>query len=450
MNQSPQVQDNGNSFPASVVYAYPPAGVIDDEISLAVLLSKLVKQWKLMAAIAVGGSLLAVAIALYLTSIYQVQTTLSLPKEADVSPFVSNGLGVGTANAVFKRYYNEVRSVEKFSNYLISKDYLTKLFPGSGASQEILASNMVKSFSVNIDEPLPATIGGLVANPERITISLVHADEPLIAQILSAYVKDVGASLIQSITTEQRIVIGAKIKQLNSKIDILRIREKTKRMAEISRIKEKNSEEIASLQQKIAAVLSKAKQNTKDRLVQILEARSVAESLGIVFPTELKEIKGEDSQQDRLQTLINVNNNDTLPLFLMGTRYLDSLINTIKSRQDEAAFVTEISDFRKQIALLENDARLAALLGRSSDDPYISEVPDIQANIAQLQSLTVDFSDANVYTVESDVLMTGLPVKPNRKVIIVVGVVLSAMLALLVGIVAVSIQRNSEPPAQQQ
>jgi LPS O-antigen subunit length determinant protein (WzzB/FepE family) len=442
MSQSPQLQHNNETFPQSVIYAYPPAAGVNDEINLGEVLAKLMGQWKIMAAIVLVGALLSIVVALLLPKIYKVDSVLALPTEADISIFTTNGLSSRSSKEVFKRYYNKIRSDKLFSSYIIENDYLPRLFPSSTASQDQMASAIAGSFVVTINEPLPATKGALVESPERITIEITHQDEPLVAELLAAYTEHIGTSLINSMEKEQRIVIAGKIKQLETKVEILRIREKKKRIAEIARLQAKNNEKINRLNQQIDASIAKATASTLDRLVQINESRSVAESLGIVYPTELKEIKGSDTQGDRLQTLIQVNDNDSLPLFLMGTRYLDSLIASIKDRKNEAAFVGDINEMRKDIALLKNDAALAALVARESDDPYIPEVPDIQANIAELKTLSLDFGAAKAYSLEKEGLVTGLAIKPNRVLIVVLGVVLSGMLALLVGVIIVSMNKR--------
>ena len=433
-----QMQDSTNTFPQSVVYAYPPSVAGQDEIDLGELIGNLLKQWKLMLIIVTCGSLLSVVIASSMTNIFRVSTTLSLPTAADVSPFVTNGLNVGLSRDIFKRFYNQVRSLDQFANYAIKNDYLPKLFPESALLEDQMADSLMNNFSVLVTEPLPSTKGALVSQPERIRLELMHPDEALIAELLRAYVNSVGTSLVKKIKQEQNVVIGGKINLLETKIGILRVKAKEERLAEISRLDAGNKEEIENLNQQIKTSIVKATADTKDRIIQINESRSVAESLGIVYPTELKEIKGSDAQGGRLQTLVKVNDNDTLPMFLMGTRYLDSLIKSIEGRENEAAFVSDLNGIRRKIALINNDTRLAALIARTSDDPYIPELPDIQAKIAELKSLSLDFSGGQVFTLEKDVLSAGYPIEPNKILIVVLGVVMSGVLALLVGIIVIA------------
>lgn len=436
MNQpSPGFDSRDEVAQQPVVYAYPPAISARDDIDLGEILINFAKRWKLMAAIVVSGCIASLAFVLSMPLVYQADMTLSLPTAADVSSFKTNGIDVGSNKTLFKRYYDRLRSQQHFSTFLETNDYLSKLFPASQGSKDQLLGLIFDGYSVKVDEPLPAIKGGIVEEPERVTLAILHKDEVLIADLLSSYATYTNDALIKIITDEQRAIVNGQILQLEAKMSVLRIDALEKRQAEIARLSEDNIKREKELKNQIDATLAKAVADTKDRIIQIRESRSVAESLGIIYPTDLKEIKENDSQGDRLQTLIKVNDNESLPLFLMGTRYLDSLVASINSRENEAAFVGELNELRKQITIVKNDAKLVALTSRVSDDPYIPEMPTIKSKIAELKSLSLDFSDARLYTLEKAPLVTGSHVKPKRNLIAVFGAGLSCFIAVLVALI---------------
>ena len=94
-------QNSGNSNPGNslqpIFYGVPP-NQLNDEINLGELFSKLINQWKLILGLTLGGTVLAVLLALILPSVYQPSVTVSAPLSGDVASVVTINTLMGGNN----------------------------------------------------------------------------------------------------------------------------------------------------------------------------------------------------------------------------------------------------------------------------------------------------------------------------------------------------------------
>ena len=172
----------------------------------------------------------------------------------------------------------------------------------------------------------------------------------------------------------------------------------------------------------------------------------------------------KSSQGANPSTNINLTNVQELPLYLMGSKYLETKIKTLKERKDEELFIEELhaldleintakndrqiaqlkaresdEQYIKQlnvlddkIAAVKHDQKLQTLLNRQSDDPFIPKLSETLVEIERLQALSFDFSDVKMYVLDRAALITGIAIKPKRSLIVVLGALVSGILAFIV------------------
>lgn len=398
---------------------------------------------------------------------------------------------------------------------------------------------------------------------EGVMLLFYNKSEALAVEMLNEYVEFVGEKVLQEIAREERILIDSKLNSINRRIEQSRLAAKREREIQIQRLEQENEEklraleqqrnllialakqnritkiaqieeenqiklqeleqerellitkakldreknvslrlerneiEIKKLQQKKQLLLEKTRRDKESRIAVVKEALKIAQSLQITYPTTLEEFQPERSKAN---TEIFLNSSQELPLYMMGTKYLSTLIKTLEERENEAVLITELNDIEMQIdtliadqeilalqnresdeafllalndvdmrisqikndkrlkqlidresdekylsqlneidneiAKVKNDTTLAMLRNRTSDDAYIDDLADNLNEIANLSDMSVDFSNASVLTVNRAPMETGIPVRPNRKLIVLFGVLASSFFAILIALVS--------------
>lgn len=424
-----------------VIYGYPPNVARRDEIDLGDLIVKLMKQWKLMAVIVVVGTIVSVLIALSLPKVYQQEVILSRPNVADIINLNTNGLTQYSPEELFTRYYDELRSPKNLEQFIKEQSYLPRLYPESDQPENQLMFGFNKNFTIAILEPKPETKGALVTNPSRLSMTITHQQEEVIAEILNNFSKAIGDQLIQTITAEQKKKIASELSLINIEISLLRMKARLDREQEIALLEEKNTELKNEIIEKIEALKVGATIEKNSLIIVMYEAFALAKKLNIQKPTYLSDFSRQQEVGKAL-TEIKFSENQELPLYLMGTEYLAAKTAELKARGDETPFIKEYSELKQRLLLLENDARLAALKVRESDDPYIEGLNSNLQRVGELKELSLSFDSVSGYRIEKSAEAQGQPIKPNRKLIVILGAMASGFVAIMLGIFSLMVTGN--------
>jgi LPS O-antigen subunit length determinant protein (WzzB/FepE family) len=423
-----------------VLYSYP-APTNNDEIDLGDLLSRLAAQYKLIVGITVIGMLITLAIAMCLPKIYRQEIIVSKPYETDIIELNANGYKKFTAQSIFKRYYDELRSQERLETFIIEGNFLPALYPKSSEQENTLIAKLNKDFKVEILEPQPSVKGGSVSEPARILVRLEHENEEAIAKLLNDYILYIEKSLVKDLSKQQKLQIESELKSIERDIALLRISGRADRETEIEKLDEKNRIEIEELNTKIEALLLKSETDSTHELIAMDSAYKVAKKLNIKKPTSIVDI-GRNFSESSNKTEITLTDRQELPLYLMGTDYLDAKREELKTRKDNTPFIAEYSSLKQKIKILQDDAYLKALKNRGSDDPYIDGLSKLMERKERLKKLSINFDEIKTLKIEKRPKVTGINIKPKKVLILVGGSVLSFLLALFIGVVSAALISN--------
>jgi LPS O-antigen subunit length determinant protein (WzzB/FepE family) len=483
----------------------------DDGIDLIQLFLGLKKNWKQIFLIVFIGTVLSIAVALALPKIYEPSVQVSLPSIASSAKLDENGLKPYSQLKLFKEYYDKARSESFLRKFVDVNQYLEKLYPDKYSVEKTdeLFATLAAGFTIKVDEPI-VDKGKFVAEPTQFTLGLKHTNEPLLVEFLNNYLDYINDELITIIANEQSVERATRLTKLNREIKLLRENAKTVRQLTIDRKKAANAEEIEKLQQSKQLLVAKANQDRAikinkleeeiqqkineleqsksllisrslaNRLTQIAnatEAEQIARNLNIVHPTPLDRLNKGDSSAKDAATSITLSDKQELPLYLMGTKYLATLIKTLKARDEDAVFLTEINNIDSEIAKasndqalkilkareseapfleeinqidqdikrVENDVELKTLEERESDDPYIQMLPEKLNAVSALSSLSLTFKDVQAYSLDRAAVISKMSNKPNRKLIVIIGGLLSVFLALFfVAVKIATLQRVAD------
>ena len=197
------------------------------------------------------------------------------------------------------------------------------------------------------------------------------------------------------------------------------------------------------MQEQISANVAKAKADRATQIVNAREALEMAKSLDITYPTTLDAMAQKGQKGSGGNTAITVVDKQVSSLYLYGTKYLSTLIETLTNRKNDEQYLAEVNNLREKIHLIKNDQTLAALKKRQSDDPWIEGLPGKLAEIGAIEALSPDFAGLVAFEMDESAVITGKKTKPNRKLIVVAGFVLSLFIALFVAIIVASLKEKN-------
>ena len=424
---------------------------LDDNFSLVDLYSRLFCQWKFIFSIIFTGTLLSIMLALVLPVSYQPALKVSVPTVGNVAVLVTMDKVVGGKNnfpssqqAVFNNYYNLVRSGDLLVEYVHKTNFLERLYPGSTERKSLLSAGLVKDYKVNIEEPAPERKGGYVASPTRLKVSVEVENEAAGAELLNGFVDFANQRLIANLQYDVHEIIRNKIEVLSRQVAQQRDEYRHDRILTIRKIEHENLKGIAILQEQISAYLAKARANRNTQIANAREAMAMAMSLDISYPTTLDVMAQKGQKGKTVNTAVTVIDNPVTSLYLLGSKYLTTLIETLKNRKNDEGYLVEVNQLREKIHVLENDQTLYALKTRQSDDPWINGLPEKLAELSALKSLNPDFSGLTAFGLDESAAVTNEKLKPKRKLIVISGFVMSLIIALFVSLLVASLNEKKE------
>lgn len=153
------------------------------------------------------------------------------------------------------------------------------------------------------------------------------------------------------------------------------------------------------------SLLETAKKKREDQVNVLKEALYIAESIGL---------ENASPQSDKAS--------------LGGNRYIDN----------DLIYTRGAKTLRAQLAVLE---------ARTSDEPFIAGFRELNTRLELLQAFQLDDSNVAVVLIDEIAEVPSKPIKPNKKMIVAVGIVLGGMLGVFTALIRVAIRKRKNASA---
>lgn len=108
-------------------------------------------------------------------------------------------------------------------------------------------------------------------------------------------------------------------------------------------------------------------------------------------------------------------------------------------RIDQAANKLNMEYMRGTKAI---EAELSVLKNRQTDDPFISGLRDLQEQVEYLKSIKIDPELVKVVRVDQSAQVPTSPIKPNKKLIVAVALVLGGMLGVFIALIRSAVRKR--------
>ncbi|VAW84591.1 hypothetical protein MNBD_GAMMA16-536 [hydrothermal vent metagenome] len=293
-----------------------------------------------------------------------------------------------------------------------------------------------------------------------------------------------------------------EIETILDEIATLRANAKAKRNAEIVRLEEADSINRSRISNTIIVLRIISEKRRIDRINELTEAANIAAELGIKkrssinFQSDLSSnqptfyagfatqqgptyLMGEDALRSEIRHLESRKSNDAFIADLrslqkslkqlevnekidelrkrenddpfiaelavlqdrLGVLKKNETVTALKARKNNDPFIIELPVLQSQLQMLATNRLLEGLKSRKNDDPFISSLRSLEQEKSELESITINTDQVRVLTLDQAAFLPLTPIKPNRKMITLLGVALGLMLGIFAAFFMAFLQR---------
>ena len=363
--------------------------VPNDEIDLRELfLAIWDKKWMV-----VGVTIIFIGIASFYTSLkpttYQSSIVLSPPSEATVLEINKEGIFKESKDSLFRRFLEKFTAPEFQVAVLKDKGYLDQLTQDikGDFDENQVAYGFINSFKL-VEEKVKKFKNGeeekKFFDPNRFEFMLSGRDKNLIQN----YLNDLNSAANQQEIEELEEIFNSRINNRMNEITResyeLTLKAMRDREDRIKIIEEEDSKKITNLINEKERLRVKAKQDRLNQIDRLIEAKDIAEEMGII-ENNFKKI-----QSNNTATLnLSIGDNQKLPdWYLYGSKVLAKRINLLTNRKNDDSFIPRITEIDKEIQAIKENPELLKLKQRKNDDAFIARITEIDKEIQAIKENT--------------------------------------------------------------
>jgi len=125
----------------------------------------------------------------------------------------------------------------------------------------------------------------------------------------------------------------------------------------------------------------------------------------------------------------------------------NNALKTLEARQDDGPFIPEIATLNNQLNEVQNNNALKTLETRQDDSPFIAEIAELEVEKIKLQSRKVGMNGVNAMKVSQISIPAKSPIKPNKRMIVLVAFIGSFMMSVFLVLVMGALKPDEENSA---
>lgn len=418
----------------------PPSG----EIDLVALFNIVWRQKKLLAAVTAGVGLLAVAYAFLATPEYRVSTVLR--------PAALNELDALNRSEIYKLPPPDAllkvgASLESYDTRLAffrANQNLFKEFERPGRTLEQSFEEFNRN-SIKLVLPDASKKDSLSA---YIKLEMNYPKGIDGVSILNGFVDYAIANEREQIAADLQVIVKNRLNELKGKYDSARKNYDIEKEAKIASLQETDATRRAQLQDELRALRAQLKTQRGDRMAQLNEAIGIARSLGIQKPTTPSSL-GESMRSGASSVMRTEINNQQIPLYFMGVEALKAELTALQQRKTDDFTEGRIAQIAKELQMMATNREIEVLNRRENEDIFLAGVQPLRAEMTRLNNLNIDMSRLKLVTIDQQALEPLSPAKPNRPLVVLIGLFLGAIIAVFVALARHALRSVDNQQVQQ-
>lgn len=407
----------------------------NDEIDLVELFRALWRQKVLIVGITLLVTALAACYAFLATPYFETRTYLRPVPQSNLDQLNETGIYKLTPEEAINRVASGLSSYDNRLDFFMNNQ---ELFPNirddSDRLEQAFAEFNEESFEMLFPDPKrtdnrSAFVGLKLTYPEGVAG----------ASVVNAFVAFVLDLERREIAEDVESLISNRLASLEMNIEAQRANYNASKEAKIATLLENDALKRAQLQDELSTLRDELKTRRTNRIQQLNEAISIAESLGIRKPTSPTAMS--DSARGNTQVIRTEVTNRETPLYFMGTEALTAERDALVGRKSDDFIEPRIAEIRSELAMLENNREVEILRSREGEDLYLSNLAELREEAARLKGIKLDTDRLRLVRLDQPALESSNPVKPKKAMILALGLVLGGMIGVFVALVRSLVDR---------
>ncbi|WP_426248071.1 Wzz/FepE/Etk N-terminal domain-containing protein [Pseudomonas sp. TWR3-1-1] len=405
-----------------------PGGSSSDEIDLFALFQAIWQQKKIIIAATVISGLVALGYVYAVTPEYQVTSVLRPAAINELDALNRSGVYTLPPSEALLKVGASLESYDSRLGFFRDNQELFTQFKRPGRTLEQSFEEFNRD-SLKLVLPDPKKADSLSA---FIALELNYPKGVDGVQILNGFVDYAVKAEREQIASDLKVIVNNRLTELKGKIDAARSSYEMGKEARIAKLQEADNLKRAQLQDELKALRQQLKVVRTDRMAQLTEAIGIAKSLGIQKPTTPSAL-GDSARMGDSSVMRTEINNQQIPLYFMGVEALEAERSALQQRKTDDFTEGRIAQIARELQLLQSNREVEVLKQRQNEDVFLSGVEPLRAEVVRLGNLSnLDISNLKLVSVDRKALEPMRPVKPQKALILALGVLLGAILGVLI------------------
>lgn len=413
-----------------------PQPLANDEIDLVELFRALWRQRLLIVGVTFAATLIAAAYAFLATPYYQTKTYLRPVPQSMLDQLNETGIYKLTPEDALSRVASGLSSYDKRLDYFLSNQELFQTIEPKGDSPE----QAFADFNEQAFEMLHPDPKKTENRSAYVGLKLTYPKGMEGSAIVNGFVDYVLELERKEIAEDLKSLIANRLASLDMNMEAQRANYSASKEAKIATLLEDAALKRAQLQDELAALRAELKIRRNNRIQELNEAITIADSLGIRTPTSPSAMTA--SARSGTQVIRTEVTNQEAPLYFLGTEALTAERDALKNRTSDDFVEPRIAEIQSELTLLENNREVEILKAREGEDLYLTNLAQLREEASRLKGIKLDTERLRLVRLDQPALQSLNPIKPKKALILALGLVLGAMLGIFVALVRSLMNRD--------
>lgn len=407
-----------------------------EEIDLVELFRALWRQKMLIIGVTLIVTLIAAAYAFLATPYYETKTYLRPVPGSSLDQLNETGIYKLSPEEALGRVASGLSSYDNRLEFFLGNQELFQNIPKQGDSlEQTFAEFNEKAFEMLFPDPKRTD-----NRSAFVGLKLTYPKGMEGATIVNGFVAYVLELERREIADDLDSLIGNRLASLEANMEAQRANYNASKEAKIATLLEESALKRALLKDELAALREELKTRRTNRIQELSEAISIAESLEIRTPTTPSAMA--EAPRGGAQVIRTEVTNQEMPLYFMGTEALMAERDALANRKSDDFIEPRISEIQSELAMLENNREVEILKERESEDLYLTNLAELREEAARLKAIKLDTERLRLVRLDQPALQPNNAVKPKKAMILALGLVLGGMLGVFIALIRSLVNRN--------
>ena len=232
----------------------------------------------------------------------------------------------------------------------------------------------------------------------------------------------------EEISADLKVIIENRLSEVREKIAAAKSNYETEKESKIALLLENDTIKRAQLQDELQGLRLQMKVARENRISELGEAISIAKVMGIKRPTTPSSLS---SSNQIMRTEVN---NQTIPLYFMGTDALEAERTALKNRKSDDFANSRIAEISKDLKILNSNREVEILNQRKNEDIFLQNIDPLRAERSRLRSINTDMKNLNLVAIDRRAQEPLGPIKPRKALIMGMSIVMGLMLGVILAL----------------